>query len=461
MKLRQICFFYISFSILLTALLFTGCSSESQGPPGGISDGDADGDSDNDNDSSGDSNGGDSEDDEIVGDTDIYVVVPYLWVSNSHDGTVSKINTQEAVEEARYITCPPEIGTYCDPSRTSVNLHGDVIVTNRAPYMGDLVPSPSSVTKIIANKLECIDRNGDNIIQTSTGPDDILGWGEDECVAWNTRLPDNSGARATAWDGNTNPETGEGGNVLIGTCITGNGDLFPSDNYDHNVVYVFDGTTGEEKSILEFPSDWTLECFYGGAVDARGWVWIMDGYGAPHSLRAINPANPGSDVFARVPQCGYGIAVDGAGRVWLGGDYRQNGSHSCVSRYDRLAPTDSREQITELFENESLRGIAVGTKISAGYVWAVESAGKLYKINQETLAVEGEYIIRNLGGSNGLVGVAVDYDGYIWLVSPLDDAVYKFDPNNPDNIITVPVGDYPYTYSDMTGMQLKAAISVE
>src|SRR5690349_784454 len=52
----------------------------------------------------------------------------YIWVANAGQSTISKINTQTMVEEGRYITRPDSNG---NPSRTSVNLSGDVAVANR------------------------------------------------------------------------------------------------------------------------------------------------------------------------------------------------------------------------------------------------------------------------------------------------------------------------------------------
>ena len=118
----------------------------------------------------------------------------FIWIANSPEGTVSKVDTQSATEVARYRTGPGEP----DPSRTSVNLAGDVAVLNRA----------GGVAKIAAIEERCVDANGDGIIQTSTGPDDVLDWGADECVLWYQDLPfvpdpdggNRWGPRPIAWD---------------------------------------------------------------------------------------------------------------------------------------------------------------------------------------------------------------------------------------------------------------------
>ena len=52
----------------------------------------------------------------------------FIWIANTQDGTLTKIDTTNEKEVARYITSP--FGAGGDPSRTSVNLFGDMVVTN-------------------------------------------------------------------------------------------------------------------------------------------------------------------------------------------------------------------------------------------------------------------------------------------------------------------------------------------
>ena len=93
-----------------------------------------------------------------------------LWVANSGEGTVSRLDADQVVEIGRY-----RVGMgddRADPSRTSVDLVGDVFVGNRAssPVQG----ATSSVTKIASEMSRCVDRNGNGKIDTSSGPDDML-----------------------------------------------------------------------------------------------------------------------------------------------------------------------------------------------------------------------------------------------------------------------------------------------
>lgn len=95
----------------------------------------------------------------------------YIWIANSIEGTISKINTRTMVEEGRHQTRPDRLGS---PSRTSVGISGDVVVANRG----------GGVTKFYADIEDCVDRNKDGMIQTSKGAKDVLKWGEDEYMAW-------------------------------------------------------------------------------------------------------------------------------------------------------------------------------------------------------------------------------------------------------------------------------------
>ena len=55
----------------------------------------------------------------------------YLWVANTDQGSISKINTFTQVEEGRYYSDPVE-DAIANPSRTSVNIDGRyVVVSNR------------------------------------------------------------------------------------------------------------------------------------------------------------------------------------------------------------------------------------------------------------------------------------------------------------------------------------------
>ncbi len=392
----------------------------------------------------------DDQDDESDSDTtepdeDVH---SYIWIANSVDGTLSKVDTVLAEEVARYWTSPQK--GKGDPSRTSVNMHGDMVVTNRQPKTG-----PASVTKFATDKSDCIDRNNNGSIDTSAGSNNVLDWGEDECMLWNTPLPGatgmNMGARATAWDGQEDPDTGKGGHVFIGTT----GDVSNMSLQGPKKVFKLDGDSGDIIGSKTIPAG-----AYGGAVDGKkedGTFWIV-ATGCPMRLMPSPMPTPGMNcILIRVNMdtlesttvnntCGYGISIDAKGRVWTAGS-------DCVQRYDPEADVFKKVKIVG-----SARGVAVDGK---GSVWVAMSGGDVIRIDEEQVTVIERFAVgQGLSASpigNSLVGMAVDYEGYIWAVSQGENAAHKIDPQTYQSA-KVPVGRGPYTYSDMTGWQLKQVV---
>ena len=104
----------------------------------------------------------------------------FIWIANSAEGTVSKLDTRTMMELGRYLTSPSGKGL---PSRTSVAGDGSVAVANRSNATGWMGDGGGGVTKIFASKDKCKDKNGNGMIDTSTGAMDVKPWGQDECVA--------------------------------------------------------------------------------------------------------------------------------------------------------------------------------------------------------------------------------------------------------------------------------------
>src|SRR5690606_12080139 len=101
----------------------------------------------------------------------------YVWVANSTENTISKIDTREMTEVGRYRTRPDHLGS---PSRTSVSIDAKaVVVANRS----------GGITKIWSREEYCTDKNGNGVIDTSTGKLDVLPFDQDECIAWYTEFP--------------------------------------------------------------------------------------------------------------------------------------------------------------------------------------------------------------------------------------------------------------------------------
>jgi DNA-binding beta-propeller fold protein YncE len=346
----------------------------------------------------------------------------YIWIANTAEGTVSKLCTLDGVEMGRYWTSPQR--STGDPSRTSVNLHGDAVVTNRNTEGG-----PSSVTKFIGEISDCVDANGNLRIDTSRGGTDVLPWGEDECMAWNSPLPGTGaiGARATAWDGTEDPATGEGGFVWIGALDTGG-------------VFKLDGDTGEivaQTRVGNQP--------YGGVIDGRGHFWIV---GAMCTVGSCTLARVHTETLEvttfRVP-CGYGISADGLGRIWTSG---RTLTGSCVNRLE--PDTGTNTTYTAGGMTNFFRGLAVD---GSGSVWVADTGGDVLRIDAGDVTL----VHRFHAGPSDVVGVAIDFQGFVWAISQGGNAAIKINPETYETQ-SFPVGSGPYTYSDMTGYQLRGVI---
>ncbi len=361
----------------------------------------------------------------------------FIWIASSAGGTVSKVDTTTYTEVARYAT-----GT--DPSRTSVNAIGDVYVGNRAGQ---------SVTKISTLGAECPDTNGDGSVTTSSGAD-VLAFGSDDCVLWRTDLPDSGLVRAVAAQDVEGPD-GELRHFVWAGGWNGR-------------IYKLDGETGAILVNISAPAQ-----PYGFALDGNGRLWIAsltnpymgfidtnlctDTASCEAATLCVASSPEGTECDADtvvkgripIPDGGtYGITVDFNQRVWTGG---WNGG--LIKRYDQMAPGGSRwARVTTGPGN--CNGIGADAE---GFIWAAcESSTVITRIDANTLASTNVSV-------RGSRGVGIDADGKVWaIVRGNNAAADVIRPGATLMEYTVdssvgPVLQDKYTYSDMTGLQLRLA----
>lgn len=335
----------------------------------------------------------------------------HIWIANSNatPNSISKIDTRSMTELGRYATRPDHLG---DPSRTSVNSNGDVAVANR----------DGGVTMFFARREDCTDGNGLPGIQTSTGPDDVLLFGRDDCMAWHTPL-DFSSNRPVAWaPGQWNPDTCRYEDNALWTAGTNGG--------TSTEVLLLDGEIGKIIERLGIPEITHELGLYGGAVDGDGNFWAKSAGSA--DLVRVDRHTFDYEVWPS-PRGGYGIAVDSQGRPWLCG--------STVSRFD---PGEERWDTVDV-------GGEVGGCMSDGRGTLWIGSNPLVGIDTETLELTvGPELPRRAHG------ISIDFEGNVWGVPALGTEAYRVDPVSGEFFtVTGLVGTY--TYSDMTGFGLTHA----
>ena len=408
----------------------------------------------------------------------------FAWIANYGEGTVSKLDTDDGHEVARYDTVrladtptarpPQENCNWADtgncPSRTAVDFNADVWVANRA------FGSQGTASKIANETSECIDRNGNGVIDTSSDqngntiidvdcngdgvfdslatlctsglPPEFLGQ-DDECILFSINVgPVNGVPRALAIDASGGP--GAPGNAWIG-------------NYNEQAFYQFDGATGVQ--LARAPSAGAMGLSpYGAAIDGTGTLWaisgaaLMDINTATATVGSLRTPPPGALACAG----GYGIAVDGSDDVWMAG-------WPCGGAIVYEPPTGLWTFVDGLQPGYGARGVAAD---GFGQVWlslhrtdfAASSAVTRIDVASRT-PIDTWDISSSTGGSIP-VGVGVAFDGTIWAVDQASSSAARVyvDPATgapaphpvTGNIFDeFPVGLSPYTYSDFTGFGLR------
>jgi streptogramin lyase len=184
---------------------------------------------------------------------------------------------------------------------------------------------------------------------------------------------------------------------------------------------------------------------YGLAIDNRGILWIatIDG-----GVLGAFDTNTNTYLGAwSGSQCTrpYGIAVDGDGNVWAG-----NWTCGNVVRLDRASfDRGERPPRFDYYGTglSNTRGIAVDAN---NIVWVASSGNdRIARLNRTTGAQLG-----TTATCNNPIGVGVANDGDVWAVCYGSDRAERF---SEAGIVVgnVTVGDQPYSYSDMTGFQLR------
>jgi hypothetical protein len=322
----------------------------------------------------------------------------YIWIANSNESTVSKIDTEALVEEGRYVTRPDQNG---NPSRTSVNLNGDAVVANRA----------GGVTMIFARPDDCPDPNN-----TSSGAGDVKVW-PDGCVGWHTPM-DYATQRPVAWTAGTFDES---------TCRYEDTKVWTSGGNGSIDVLLLDGETGVIEETIPIPGVAVEEYgLYGGAVDSGDNFWALSRH--DEKLVRVDRLTLAVQVWD-TPVQGYGMAVDRNDRVW-----------TCDGQVGRF------DYPTQTWQTANAGGNGGCMPDGDSLIWLANDP--MVGVDIDTMMV-----VQMLDVPSYVHGVSIDFNGYVWGPAIDDDVAYRVDPAT-GVVDTITGFNYPYTYSDMTGFGL-------
>jgi streptogramin lyase len=388
----------------------------------------------------------------------------FIWVAKSGDGTanlgtVVKIDTKSGAILGEYRTAP-EFQGFGNPSRTTVDQDGSVWLSNR----NDVYGGQGSVIHIgLFENGQCEDRNGDSIIQTSTGLNDLRPWevptanqddpnlvpfAADECIIHYVKV-NSTGTRHIS--------------------VNDDNDVWVSGSGQQNFDLIKGGGPTKANAGTIIRSETSVSFGGYGGLISGDVIWsagpllrwdtklALSGENGDPSGPDIGPPNPGTNWTGQTTPNSYGLCVDKEGNVWhteYGGNihkYAPDGRHLGSFYHGKTTAQgcviDSRIGGT----NDVWVAHSLNTAASVGHL---KSNGTLVGVVSLNSAPHNDF---------GTTGVAVDANGKIWATNYRTHSVTRIDPSANGGVgaadLRVFLGDnaYPYDYSDMTGSTIRAA----
>jgi hypothetical protein len=368
----------------------------------------------------------------------------FLWVVNVNESTVSRWDATARAEIARYRVGLPSgecAGSCCHnngcnmPSRVVVDGNGDAYVANRAfNFQG-------TVVKIAGDVAECVDRNMNGMIDTSTSATPMA-WGQDECILWTANVgPVNAVLRSITTD--------------RGDAARPNGYIWVG-SYNLSRFYRLDPNTGAtlNEVAVGFPP-------YGAVPTSDGKIWVT---ALGSQVQSIDTTTFATGPVVNMPFSIYGPSSDANGRLWF------SGWSNYLAGYDPATGMTTR---INLRSSQSSAGVTVD---ASGNVWIGVNEGTtrttLARVptsaftpgtstaSPGTIPADQLTYFDGPANPNGDVptAVGVDRSGAVWLASYTGNSrLLRLDPTTGTyQSFTGP--NRTYSYSDFTGSVRRASI---
>jgi len=348
---------------------------------------------------------------------------------DSDDGVIGNNNHGAVLGE--YYSRPGTAGNPTmagNPSRTTVDLNGDVWVANRNEASG----GQGSITKIGLNPSGPGTSTG--VFNAGTGDANTF----DRRPWTNAGGADSLGGTSTASDPAILQYVRTAGTNVRTMAIDANNNLWTGGlgNRQHQL---YDGATGAAipGTNPPFTSFNNGNGGYGGLVDGNGIVWSASSPGCTNCLVRFDPTTGVAQNINTGGRVTYGLAVDTNGKIWM-----SNWSQNSVQRYSATGVLEGTFSST----GSNLRGVAVTP--GDNDVWVAGSG------NSRVVRYNNDGTIQaTIGVGNTPTGVAVDSNGKVWVTNFGSNNVMRINPATNLIDLTIDLGPNatPYNYSDMTG----------
>lgn len=364
----------------------------------------------------------------------------FIFVANHNEDSVSKFDTTtirdpmtNAViaagkEVARYKTYAGAAGNSVGghPSRIAIDVDGNAYVLNRMDGIGQ----PPIMVKIMVDN--AIDRNGNGVIDTSEESNGTPGIQSVEMKPLTANNATGIGDERVAWIA----PIGTGTSFGRSACIAPDGKIWVG-VWNQNRYYRVDPATGTTLPIgpSNLPyiqlSGWNP---YGCTVDKNGILWSATL--ASHLGRVDTNAGTFSQIGNPYHPYNYGIA-QGNGKIYQAPYYGGYG----WAAYDTVSSTWTHSP-----QNYNGAGIAVD---GDGNILSTDFSG-IRKYDKTTGALLWS---KYEGGTT--YGVMIDGANDVWVMNLSTNRTTKYSGVDGSTVGFLPTGNYPYVYTDGSGLTTK------
>jgi PKD repeat protein len=350
--------------------------------------------------------------------------LPFIWIPNTEEGTVSRLSTASGLEVARYRTGPDRDLV---PSGIAVDLDGSCWVGNFAA---------GTVVKIgLEDRGDCVDRDLDGAITTSRDSDDdgqitgseLLAWGADECVLYEVTLI--GGVAQSRVPGTVHEDYENNG--VSSVAIDADNDVWVGVAEDQ-LIYHRDSTTGEWIETVSLPDDeiHPNDSLFG----ADGALWTTSW--PRQQILIFDPATSSADFFD-VGHPAYAVGRDAAGEIFVAA-----GSGGVLSRVD---PTTGEVVWTNTVAVDS----ADVCSTEDGALWVADP-----NVQQVRRVTPDGVPIANTSLNGQPTALTVDASGKIWAMGASSRIIERINPlTNSQDLQRVLSGDAGHdALGDLTGV---------